>query len=237
VTQGQPTRFGYVVALPGEQRALRRGYARVRAARAPTMVRQALGAAAAHTAAQRLVADGANVLVSFGVAAGLKRGLQTGTVLIADRVCWQRQDYLTDGAIVAALAAPDTGLAPIRVGAHLGYADIVHAVADKQSLYETHAALGLDQESGAVAAAASDAGVSVVVVRVIVDSAMTPLPAQVARWNAANGTTRYGQLALDVIRSPGLILALPRMARQFDVALRQLERAGAILAGIGLGNA
>jgi adenosylhomocysteine nucleosidase len=186
--------------------------------------------------AQRLVAEGAAALVSFGFAGGLAPGLRAGDLLLPEIVrgagllSWP-VDPVWRERVHARLAAG--GIEP-AAGAVAGSDRILATAADKRTLFEAVGALAVDMESHAVAAVASEAKIPFLVLRAIADPADQVVP-QVAREALRpDGGIRIRATFGGLLRQPGDLMALIRLARQSTLALAALRR-GARLAGPRLG--
>jgi hopanoid-associated phosphorylase len=190
----------------------------------------------ARSEAQRLLVQGAAALVSFGLAGGLAPGLHTGDLLLPDTVrsegfgSWP-VDPVWRERVHARLAAG--GVQP-QAGAVAGSDRILATAGDKRALLEASGAAAVDMESHAVAAVATAAGIPFLVLRVIADPADQVVP-QVAREALRpDGAIRIRATFGGLLRQPGQLIALLRLARQSTVALAALRR-GARLAGPRLG--
>lgn len=191
----------------------------------------------ARSEARRLVAEGAAALVSFGLAGGLAPGLRAGDLLLpetvgsAGPVSWS-VDRVWHERVRARLAGGGIGPTP---GALVGSDRIVATTSDKRALFETVGALAVDMESHAVAAVATEAGIPFLVLRALADPADQVVP-QVAREALRpDGRVRIRATFGGLLRQPGELIALFRLARQSAQGLASLRR-GAHLAGPRLGR-
>jgi adenosylhomocysteine nucleosidase len=190
----------------------------------------------ARSEAERLVAEGAAALVSFGLAGALAPGLRAGALLLPETVrsagsatwpvdpVWRERVHtrLTGG-----------GFQP-EAGALVGSDRIVATATEKRALLEAVGALAVDMESHAVAAVASEAKIPFLVLRAIADPADQVVP-QVAREALRpDGGIRIRATFGGLFRQPGDLIALLRLARQSALALAALRR-GARRAGPRLG--
>jgi adenosylhomocysteine nucleosidase len=177
-------------------------------------------------------------LVSFGLAGGLAPGLRPGDLLLpemvhgAGRTSWsvdpvwreRVQGHLARGGLEA------------KAGTVAGSERIVATAADKHVLFEAVGALAVDMESHAIAAVATDANIPFLVLRAVADPADQVIP-QVAREALRpDGGIRIRATFGGLLRQPGELTALLRVARQSVTALVSL-RGGARLAGPRLGFA
>jgi hypothetical protein len=220
---GSPVTAARVAAVTGlraEARLAARGLWRVGCA----------GGDAAATKAEidRLVAAGATVLVSFGIAGGLDPALLPGTLVVADRV------------IGAAGAHPPPlvpALAGARIGAVVGAAAPAATAAAKAALFRQSGALAVDLESALVAAAAARAGLPYAVLRAVADPASRDLPQAACIPLRGDGTPDLAAVLVSVARRPGQVPALIRVARDTRAALATLARIDlAALFAITAGN-
>jgi hopanoid-associated phosphorylase len=192
----------------------------------------------ARSEAARLIAEGAAVLVSFGLAGGLGPELRPGDLLLPESVrgaglrSWS-VDPIWRERVRAGLAA---GGLEVRSGALLGSERIVASASEKRALFEATGAEAVDMESHEVAAVAAAAGMPFLVLRALADPHGQVVP-QVAREALRpDGLVRLRATLGGLIRQPGEVVALLRLARQSMRALTSLRRA-ASLAGAGLGFA
>jgi adenosylhomocysteine nucleosidase len=193
-------------------------------------------AARARSEAERLVAEGAAALVSFGLAGGLAPGLRPGDLLLPERVRgagptpWS-VDAVWRERVHARLAAG--GLEP-QAGALLGSEHIVATAADKRALFETSGALAVDMESHGVAAVAAEAKMPFLVLRAVADPADQVVPQAVLEALRSDGHVRVLATLGGVIRQRGELVAILRLGWQSALALAALRR-GVRLAGPQLG--
>ena len=190
----------------------------------------------ARTEAERLVAEGAVGLVSFGLAGGLAPQLRPGDLLLPETVrsagpeSWSVDPIWRQG-MHARLAAG--GLEP-RPGTLVGSERIVATASDKRVLLEATGAHAVDMESHAVAAVAAAARLPFLVLRALADPHHQVIP-QVAREALRpDGRVRLRATLGGLIRQPGELMPLLRLARQSARGLASLRRATA-LAGPGFG--
>jgi adenosylhomocysteine nucleosidase len=156
------SRIGFVTGLSAEARILRR---------AGFLVQPGGGTPdGAYRAAQKLLDDGAEALVSFGLAGGLSQQMAAGTVLVPKAVQEDIHTYPCDYHLMERLGGPTghTILAAKRIAA---------TAHEKALLHRKSRADAVDLESGAVARAARAGGVPFAVLRAIVDTADVSLAA------------------------------------------------------------
>ena len=188
-----------------------------------------LGAAAA--GARALLSAGAEALLSFGLAGGLDPGLSAGRIIVPAEI------LAPDGTVSGCdafwrehLAAALTAHAPL--GGRLASVPAPLAgIAAKRALFAAIGACAVDMESAAIARVAEGGGVPCAVVRVVVDRAGDAGPAAVMAAMDARGEVSPWRLCGALLREPGQLGALLRLARNFFLAgrsLRVVARSGAL---------
>lgn len=216
-------RIAAVTGLAAEARILRRrGLAVLATAGDPARTAEA---------AARLLRDGADALLSFGIAGALDPALAPGAVLLPRRVRGAAGEIFAadpawHDAMRRSLAA--LGMAP-HEGDLLGLAAVAITQHDKAALRARSAAVAVDLESHVAAAAAQRAGRPFLVLRAIADPAAFTLPPA-----AAVGLDETGRAALlpvlsSLLRQPAQLGALLRLARHTRAALNSLARAAEAL--------
>jgi adenosylhomocysteine nucleosidase len=188
-----------------------------------------MGAAAA--GARALLSAGADALLSFGLAGGLDPGLSAGRIIVPAEV------LAPDGTVSGCdapwcehLAAALARHAPVGGRLASVVAPLASAAA-KRALFEASGACAVDMESAAIARVAEGGGVPCAVVRVVVDRAGDPVPAAVLAAMDAAGEVSPWRLCGLLLRDPGQLGALLRLARNFILAgrsLRTVARSGAL---------
>jgi adenosylhomocysteine nucleosidase len=201
-------KIGFVVGLKAEA-ALLRG--------AGFMVAIGGGApAGAADAARRLVAQGAEALVSFGLAGGLNPALRAGDLLVPATVIEDGAVYQCAPELLAWLGGPAAG--PMLAGS-----EIAATATQKSALFGATRADAVDLESGAVARIAAAAGLPFAVLRAVTDVAGCDLPpAALAALDQA-GAIGLARVIASVLRAPGQIPALLQLARDAGRARRSLQ--------------
>ena len=212
-------RVAAVTGLAAEFRILhRRGFPAVATAGDPARTARA---------AARLFAEGADALLSFGIAGGIDPALAPGALLLPKRVRSESGEiFVADAtwrdAMHRSLLA--MGLAP-HDGDLLGLAAVAMTRAEKAALRARTGAAAVDLESHAAAAAARRAGRPFLVLRAVADPASFALPPAAAVGLDAAGRAALGPVLSSLLRQPGQLRALLRLAGHTRAALKSLARA------------
>lgn len=235
--------LGLVVALAAEGRALlgtrgwlRAGGRRVRDMRLPDgtrllCARSGVGADRALSAARWLVGEGVTALAVIGVSGGLDPSLESGDLVVAETVLEYgggaaRREWSTDavstGLLHATLAAESL---PVRRGAVIAASRAVLTTEGKGPLHGRWGALAVDLESAAVARAASEWNLPLVVLRAVCDTADQSIPPDLLDALDGDGGVSPSILLRRLARRPPLAFDLLRMERAFSAALDSLRRA------------
>lgn len=193
------------------------------------LVNSGAGAENAKNAAELLIKQGANRLISWGCAAGLSKDLKPGDLVLADRCVasdnsiletderWREYAYslLADYTpAILALAESDS---------------VISRGEEKLRLGRATQAAALDMESVAVAKVAKSNGMPFLVVRAIVDSQEMDLPAAVRVAVDEDGHVNLAKLIIHLIMHPYELPALICLGLHFKAAKNTLKKAGSML--------
>ncbi len=200
-------RIGIVVGLTAEARIARRSGCRVEVGGGT--------AAGAEAAVRRLLAANVSMLVSFGLAGGLDPSLPPGCLLVPEWVQTGGRRIATDASVNQRLG----GFTPHGL---LGAASVAASVAEKRALWAATGCAAVDLESGAVAFAASAAGVPFGVLRAICDPADRDLPPAALAALDAGGAIGFWRIMVSVLGNPGQVPGLVRLAGDAKAAREAL---------------
>lgn len=219
------TTAGVVAALAAEARVLEPMRRRddgcwVRADGTLVLV-SGMGREAAREAAERLVRVGVDALVSWGLAGGLDPALEAGVVLLPAEVIDARGMRFATARHWREAQAALLG-AHVVSGPLLTCLTPLESVEAKSAAFRGTGASAVDMESSAVAEVATLHGVPFIVVRAIIDTARDAIPPAVAGATVA-GSLELHRLLLGLLRSPGEIAAMVRLARRYRAAMRSLR--------------
>lgn len=200
---------GVVVGLQAEARI---------AARLGTVEISGARPALAVAGIQRLIAQGATELLSFGLAGGLAPGLAPGDLVIATAVLIGETRHATDAELTNRLAA---ALPEANLGAVIGSDVAIANVAAKQRLHASTGAMAVDMESQAVATT----GLPFAVLRAVADPSDRSLPPAALVGLKPDGSSDILAVLAALLRQPGQLPRLLGVARESGAALAALRRA------------
>jgi adenosylhomocysteine nucleosidase len=208
-----------VTGLAAEAKVARRG----------GLIAQPSGGVATQTTAiaESLLRDGAEALISFGIAGALAPSLAPGDLLVPRAVIDDRgARFAVDDTwrtqIVDALRG--AGL-PVERRDLLGTSEVAASPARKAEFHRVTGAVAVDLESHLVAAVAARAGKPFLVLRAVSDSAVQVLPDAAVHGLAPSGKPALGRVLLSVARDPRQLPALIRLASDTRHALDALGSA------------
>jgi adenosylhomocysteine nucleosidase len=174
------------------------------------------------------VVQGASCLISFGIAGALAPDLQAGDVVISDEVVAEGERWQADPWFQARVGDLAGTIGAFR-GPVFGASAILATEADKRRAWRETGALAVDLESDVVARIAAGAGIPFIVVRTIADSAWRELPPAALIPLSEVGTPKLARVLASVVRRPGQIRALIRLAWETRRALSALTGPAHIL--------
>ncbi len=165
----------------------------------------------AEQAAEALVAEGAQGLISFGLAGGLKPGLVAGSIVVPTAILEGNRVYPADYVLMSFLGG-STG-APLYAGQKI--AETAH---DKALIYRRNHPDAIDLESGGVARVAQARGLPFAALRAVADPADADLPPVALIALKDGGKLDLPAIARSVLRHPGQIGKLIGVAQAAKTA-------------------
>ena len=165
--------------------------------------------------AERLVAEGATALISFGLAGGLDADLRPGALFVPIAVVEAGRIRPTNAALSERLGGWTGGML-------LATAEIVVTAQDKAELERTTLCCAVDLESGAVARVAERHGIPFAVLRAICDPAERTLPPAALVALDRKGGIGLIRVIDSVLRQPCQLRSLVRLAQDAQRARRAL---------------
>jgi len=195
------------------------------------VVRSGMGSKNASAASKWLIGEGVAGLAVSGVSGGLSPDLAPGDLVVAGSVIQddgnlvkETQEVSAAWADMAYGALMDRGI-PVYRGPIMTAQRPILSAGDKHALFIKSRALAVDMESGAVAAAAGNAGLPFLAFRAVCDAAGRSIPADFLDFINQEGRVRLFRLFRRLLLKPTLISDLLRMNRDFSTALSSLGRA------------
>ncbi|HXG78248.1 MAG TPA: phosphorylase [Methyloceanibacter sp.] len=167
------------------------------------------------------IGEGGRAILSFGVAAGLAPGKTAGTCFIASAVVHSGKTYAADrvwaGRLQAALPAAE--LAVIA-----GVDRPLVSPAEKSALHAATGAAAADMESYIAARIAAEHRLPFAALRAIADPAEEAVPGAALAGMRADGRVDVWAVFAALMRSPGELPSLLRLAREMQMAMAALFR-------------
>jgi hopanoid-associated phosphorylase len=179
------------------------------------------------------VAEGGQAIISFGIAAGLAPGMAAGACLIGSEVLHEGQSYSADAAWTARL---EELLGSAHLVAIAGVDRPLTSALEKRALHAESGAVSADMESHIVARLATRHGLPFAVLRVIADPAEREIPAAALAGMRRDGGVDLLAVLASLLKHPGQLPALLRLAADSRRAVATLLRCHNLL-GPGLGFA
>jgi adenosylhomocysteine nucleosidase len=178
--------------------------------------------------AERFLAEGVELLLSFGIAGALAPSLVPGSLLLPHVVIDDAGNrYPVDAhwhEKTCQVLSQLNGLS-IEKGDLFGSRESIAKIAQKASLFQQKQSIAVDLESHIVARVAARSGTPFLVLRAIADSASRALPPAAVVGLGPDGKPALGRVLLSVARDPRQIPALIRLARDTNMALTALGSA------------
>ena len=165
--------------------------------------------------AGRLASDGVGLLMSWGIAGGLDPAIQSGDLLIPNRVVLPGGQELP---LAAKLVAEPENL---RIA---GADRVIASVGQKAALANQTQAAAVDMETHRVAVVAERANIPCLAVRAVSDPASRALPGLASDALGEDGRPRLTQVMLGLLRRPGDLPGLVAAGVDSARALRRLTR-------------
>jgi hopanoid-associated phosphorylase len=175
------------------------------------------------------VKDKASGIISFGIAGGLCPSLAPGARLVARKIVTREgREFLSDPSWAERISAA-LGGAPIVAMA--GVDCPVAGGAARQALMAETGAVSVDTESHIAAGIAAAHDLPFAAFRVVADPAGRELPQAALVAMRPDGGLAFGAIARSILRDPGQIRDVMRVARDARAGFASLFRGRQMLAG------
>jgi adenosylhomocysteine nucleosidase len=220
-------RLGIITGLMSEAYAARAVAARVGIDKTHAIVRcGGPGLNAAERAARSALAEGADILVSFGLAGALGPDLETGALVLPRRVISAEGPPLkTDARAADAIAFAVASAVKISREDLVSAGIVIAGAGDKAALAEASHAASVDMESYGIARAAAAAGKPFLVLRAIADPSDRIIPPAARRGMGPDGRIKPLAVVMALMREPASVMPIAQLARETARAMRALRRA------------
>ena len=169
----------------------------------------------AQDAAEALVQEGAEALISFGLAGGLRPGLKPGSLLVPSVVIYGTRTYPCDYRLIEFLGG-------VTAGAILGGHKIAATTQAKALLYQRSHPAAIDLESGSVARIAKENKLPFAVLRAVADPAERALPPAALVALKEDGGLDIIRLMRSIAQRPWQIPGLIAVGRDAKAARQAL---------------
>jgi adenosylhomocysteine nucleosidase len=187
------------------------------------------GAPTAQVTVDRLIAEGAEAILSFGLAGGLDPTIPPGALIVPEGVLLPEDNGLkvleTDRRWRNRLVNLLSSGSEVRENPLLCSFEPVLGVADKAKLHHDSEAGAVDMESALIARAAANRGVPFLALRAVSDCAATAIPAAAASAMTQGGRLNIWPIIVALAIGQLNLLDLLHVGQQSQLAAGNLSRA------------
>ena len=219
-------KLGIITGMHFEAEILREAAQSLPEASRPIIQCHGLGRAAASQAAEEAIDQGAQALLSFGIAGGLDPDLLPGDIITPTYIRDGAKALFADAAWTARLEQ-ETGSRALPM-AHT--ATIIMTRAEKTKMFHATQGVATDMESYGVGEASLAHNLPFAVLRVVADTAWDPLPSVAVAAARTDGSVNVMKSVFGAITRPWQIPALIRLGTRTNRARKTLQA----LADLGL---
>jgi adenosylhomocysteine nucleosidase len=169
---------------------------------------------------------GARGVISIGIAGALSPQLRPGDLVVAAAILAGGKRFPADGEWSARLVTrlPGSMLALIA-----GTNELIATAAQKARMFDATGAQAADMESHIAAEVAQSLGLPFAGLRIVADAATSDLPACASVALTPEGKVNLAAVLGSVVKGPGQIPQIVRMARESNAAFAALFRCRALL--------
>ncbi len=201
-----------------------------------TLVQGGIGRENAIKAASCLLeSTSVDLLISAGVAGGIRQGIHVGDLIVAERVGYTRQDdfdgnelqleseFVCKKEIVQLARELSNGLeSRLHFGNLLTVDKVISQASIKRKIGEQNSFLAVEMESAAVAEVACEKGVEFAAIRSISDDLDDDLQLDYDNIISDEGKIKVTSIALGVLKNPQSLALLSRLNKQTKTAAKSL---------------
>ncbi len=176
-----------------------------------------------------------DLLISAGVAGGIRQGIHVGDLIVAERIGYTRQDdfdgdelqlesnFVCKKEIVQLARELSNGLeSKLHFGNLLTVDNVISQSSTKRKIGEQNSFLAVEMESAAVAEVASKKGVEFAAIRSISDDIDDDLHLDYDNMISDEGKVKVSSIALSVLKNPQKLALLSRLNKQTKSAAESL---------------
>jgi len=216
-------RLGVVAALPGEGRCLAGRPVSLNyihdLSGGTLLTLSGVGPDRARRAAEALLEKGCTALLSWGCAGGLADQVRPGHLLLPEIIkSAEGSEYNVDSMWHGRLVKGLSSRFATHEGTLVAAGKMLSTSSDKKGLHMKTGAIGVDMESAAIAALATETGVPFAVIRAVADDAASGIPACVGNSMDSGGQVLMSRLMACLALRPWQWPTLVRLGRQFSKA-------------------
>ena len=222
-------KLGIVCGLAFETAILSRAVQKLSPAHAPILACSGPGLDRARAAANRLAEEGAEALLSFGIAGGLDPSLKTGAVIIATQLVGGKK-ISCDELWATRLFESFNDHFEVKRASLAGVWDVLPTPPGKAALFRKSGAVAADMESYGIAEAAVAKTLPFAALRVVCDTANETIPPIAIAAMTDDGRVRTKTTIAQALTHPTQIPDLIRLGQRTAQTRHALEK----LAGLGV---
>jgi len=177
-----------------------------------------------------------NLLISSGVAGGIRPGVNLGDLVIAENVSYTRQSDFERGVLqlessfsckegfveLAKKVSKDSDVVS-HCGDLLTVDKVISQARTKKKIGENATFVAVDMESAAIAEVADKRGVEFAAVRSVSDTIEDNIDIDYADIMTDDGNVKYSNLAMNIMKNPRRLAILKRLHKQTKVAAKRLS--------------
>ena len=177
-----------------------------------------------------------DLLISAGIAGGIKQGLNVGDLVVAEHVGYTRQvdfdveklqlesDFVCKEEIIQLARQCSSVIeSKLHLGNLLTVDKVISKASTKRRIGEQNSFLAVEMESAAVAEVACERGVEFAAIRSISDDIDDDLHLDYDNMISDEGKVKVGNIALSVLKNPQKLAHLSRLNKQTRSAAKSLS--------------
>tara|TARA_B100000959_G_scaffold198135_1_gene207239 strand:- start:178 stop:951 length:774 start_codon:yes stop_codon:yes gene_type:complete len=176
-----------------------------------------------------------DLLISAGIAGGIRQGLNVGDLVVAEHVGYTRQvdfdveklqlesDFVCKEEIIQLARQCSSVIeSKLHLGNLLTVDKVISKASTKRRIGEQNSFLAVEMESAAVAEVACERGVEFAAIRSISDDIDDDLHLDYDNMISDEGKVKVGNIALSVLKNPQKLALLSRLNKQTRSAAKSL---------------